>query len=698
MFSNLSPAFSNVGYTFANWNSMDDGSGTSYSDGQVYNFSLGDVVLYAQWRENTITFYENQSGSDTARFIESGVTLSSLTTFSNLSPAFSNPGYTFAGWTTNANGTGVSYANGAPYDFRSGNLILYAQWNVVPTETANFSPSGGTGTVAPLTGLQGSQVSLPLGTGISYLGYGFVGWNTVPNGTGTEYPPGASFTLTSNVTLYAQWVANTVTFFENDTPSDSVHATQSASVITLLTVFRNLSPSFANAGYSFGGWSTNADGSGTIYADGASFDFRIGSTALYATWILIPTDHVSLSGNGGTGLGAPLSGLQGSSVTLPGATTFTFLGHTFVDWATDAAGTGPVFGAGASFLLSGDVTLYAQWQADSYDVTYVPSGGAVTPDAAVYVVDTPALVLPTPTLAGHTFSGWYSSASGGTLFGAGGASFTPTASVSMYAQWTADTYVVTYDAGGGTVTPISNSFVVGSAAITLPTPSNGPSTFLGWFSAPSGGTLVGAAGSAFTPTGSSTLHAQWLAPLTYTVSFDPNGGSGSVASLSGAPGATITLPGVTGLRRPGFTLVRWSTTKTGSGVGYVSGTAMTLTASMTLYAQWTGHAPLLVLGAIGPFKGRATALTASLRTQVSRFVALIARRHYKTVSLFGYAANTGLVSLNRSISARRASAVAVYMRSRLAASHLKVTVKSAGEGSILGVAAASNTRVEVLAQ
>jgi uncharacterized repeat protein (TIGR02543 family) len=541
LFSNLSPAFSNPGYSFVNWNSMDTGSGTTYEDGQIYNFAYGDIGLYAQWRANTVTFYENQSGSDTVNYVEPGTTVQSLTLFADLSPSFSNSGFAFAGWTTNANGTGTSYANGASYDYRNGDLTLYAQWVAVPTVAASFATPGATGSVAPLSAPQGSQVTIPQGTGLSYPGHTFVGWNTAPDGSGTSLIPGSTYTLTS------------------------------------------------------------------------------------------------------------------------------------------------------------DVTLYAQWTPDTYTVQYVANGGTLSSTTASYVVDSSALTLPTPTFVGHTFTGWFTTPSGGDLVGLSGASYTPVVSVTLYAQWTADTYEVTFDPGSGTVAPASDAFVFGSSPITLPTPQDGQSTFLGWYSASSGGTLVGAAGSSYTPTQSVTLFAQWQAPTVYTITFDPNGGTGSIPPLSGTAGSTVTLPGVSGLSRPGYTMVNWSSAKTGGGSTYLSGTTMPLTASMTLFAQWSAKAASVILGAVGPFSGRTTGLTKAMKSQISRLATLIKRRGYKTVSLFGYAASTGLVSLTRSISARRATAVAAYLRSRLAALHVRVSITSAGEGSVVGASAAANRRVEVLA-
>lgn len=541
LFANLNPTFMDPGYTFTSWNTVDNGSGTSYADGQIYNFSLGDVVLYAQWTENSVTFLENRSGVDTVSDVQFADTTIALTSFAGLSPAFSNPGFVFAGWTTNANGTGTSYANSATYDFRNGDLTLYAQWSALPTETASFSAAAGSGAVSPLSGVVGAAVTLPSGTGLVNPGYTFVGWNTASNGSGTSYLPGSSFVLAS------------------------------------------------------------------------------------------------------------------------------------------------------------DVTLYAQWTPDVYSVTFVANGGSVAPTATTFVVGSAALVLPTPTYAGHAFTGWYSAASGGTSAGVGGSAYTPTANATLYAQWTANTYVVTFDAGAGTVTPASSSYQVGSTPLTLPTPSNGSSSFLGWFDAASGGSLVGAAGATYAPVATTTLYAQWQAAVMYTLSFNANGGTGSITPITAPSGTNVTIPGVAGLSRPGYTLVKWSTAKNGTGTNFASGSTMSLVASTTLYAQWSGHALAVVLGGVGPFAGRSTALTAAMRTQIKGFAARIKSHHYTTVSLYGYAANTGLVSLNKSISARRAQAVAAYLRSRLVALKVKATIKSAGEGTVAG-AATTNSRVEVIAQ
>ncbi|HEV2427448.1 MAG TPA: InlB B-repeat-containing protein [Acidimicrobiales bacterium] len=452
-------------------------------------------------------------------------------------------------------------------------------------------------------------------------------------------------------------------------------------------------PAPTSQGYTFSGWYSSASG-GTLVAGAGGTFTPSQDTTLYAQWT---PDVYTVTFNAGSGSVTPTSltytvGTTGISLPTPTST-----GYTFSGWFTAATGGTLVGLAGASFAPAQSTTVYAQWSADSFTVTYNAGGGTVSPTSAPFTVGGTSLALPTPTFAGYTFAGWFTEATGGSLVGLGGASYAPTQSVTLYAQWTAETLTVTFDAGGGSVSPSQSTYTTGSSAIALPTPINGSSTFLGWFSAPSGGTLVGQAGASYTPTQSVTLYAQWQAPATYTVTFDANGGTGSIAPITATAGSTITLPGVSGMLRPGFTLASWSTSKGGGGVSYVGGSTMTVTTSLTLYAQWSGSPPAVVLGAVGPFKGRSTTLTAAMKAQVARLAAAIKARKFKTVTIFGYAPSVGLASMSVSISRLRASAVAAYLRQRLARLGVHVAIKSAGEGFVPGGGSA-NARVEVLAR
>ena len=145
----------------------------------------------------------------------------------------------------------------------------------VPIDTTNYL-AGQTVTVAENSG------------NLVRAGYSFTGWNTAPDGSGTGYAPGATFAMGSaNVTLYAQWTklpTYVVTYDGNystggSVPSDTTNYLAGQTV----TVAEN-SGNLVWFGYSFSGWNTAPDGSGTGYAPGTTFAMGSTNVSLYAMW------------------------------------------------------------------------------------------------------------------------------------------------------------------------------------------------------------------------------------------------------------------------------------------------------------------------------------------------------------------------------------------------------------------------------
>ncbi|MEY3561804.1 MAG: hypothetical protein RL068_956 [Actinomycetota bacterium] len=179
--------------------------------------------------------------------------------------------------------------------------------------------------------------------------------------------------------------------------------------------------------------------------------------------------------------------------------------------------------------------------ANQIEVTFDAVGGTIATPVLRPRASDGKIQLPATTKANATFLGWYTSASGGTRAGGANDEWTPTADTTLHAQWNA-TYTVTYNyQDGGSTANTTATWQTGNSALTLPSPSRTGFAFQGWFTASSGGSLVGAAGASYTPINTLTLYAQWLQVTTLTLSYSnqvyPTLSSSATLSKGGSAGA-----------------------------------------------------------------------------------------------------------------------------------------------------------------
>jgi len=349
-------------YFFDGWNTNTAGTGNNYSAGSSYTVN-GNITLYAKWTidQYTVTFNIN-GGSGTTPIAQTVTRGSSINLPSD--NGLTKSGYNFGGWNTSSNGTGDNYNAGSSYTV-NGNITLYARWGY----NVYFSNNGGNGTVPTQFANPGSSITLPSGSGLTRPGYTFGGWNINSGGTGTNYNAGSSYTVNSITTLYAKWnhdpSQNRVVTFSANGGTGTVPPAQSVipgSVITLPN-----DNGLRKTGYTFGGWNTNAEGTGTNYSVGYIYT-PPGSITLYAQWNGSGTVTVYYDLNGGTNTGTPLSAqavTAGSSIILPSGSGLTKSGYAFLGWNTMANGLGNNYNAGSSFTVNGNTTLYAKWGSTS---------------------------------------------------------------------------------------------------------------------------------------------------------------------------------------------------------------------------------------------------------------------------------------------------------------------------------------------
>ena len=276
--------FTRTGYSFLGWHTSNGSSTAQYLDGQNYAFT-SDLSLYAIWAlqaDRTLSFNGNNStsGSTSSQVARSGTILSTN--------GFARSGHTFRNWNTAADGSGVTYQPNYVYSFAAA-LTLYAQWGANYTITYN-SNSADSGTVP---GSQSSYVGSPglnLGLNAGNLkrtGYRLAGWNTNSSATGTPYALGASsVTFTESKTLYAQWApaVYSVIYSPNGALAGIEPSAVTFTVGRTVTVARN-EGQLEKPGFTFGGWSTTPNGTGTLYQPATANVSLSEDTTLYAVWI-----------------------------------------------------------------------------------------------------------------------------------------------------------------------------------------------------------------------------------------------------------------------------------------------------------------------------------------------------------------------------------------------------------------------------
>jgi hypothetical protein len=147
----------------------------------------------------------------------------------------------------------------------------------------------------------------------------------------------------------------------------------------------------AYTGKMFGGWNTEADGTGTLLGAGTLYKVS-GSLILYAQWAnSTDTFTVSYDINGASGaVPSSQTVVAGSTITLPNGSGLTKDGFIFGGWNTNAAGTGSNYAAGSSYTVTGTVTLYVKWNSFFASVAEVgeylaAQSGGYDPDEPVYL-------------------------------------------------------------------------------------------------------------------------------------------------------------------------------------------------------------------------------------------------------------------------------------------------------------------------
>ncbi len=539
-------------------------------------------------------------------------------------------GYTFNNWVCSQNQ--VAYnpnAQISSWVWDTDAVIFKAQWTPIEYNIA-FNANDGTGSMNSINGVKYNEiVTLPANT-FTRANYNFIGWNTAADGSGTSYADKESAgNFTSNngttVTLYAQWqvdshkakafaYSNTATTdYANNATGGTVQVNSATAGATSEAEI-NYNASYtlkasAETGYYFNGWFDSSALSGNPLSTSASWSRTMGSgdANWYARFtveqynITMYRNYESTDSN----VTNTLTGVKyGSSqtVTIPTRTGYTFNGW----YSARTAGT-QEYGKTSPITIkdhgsnNANISLYAQWTANTITVAYAPGTGSGSMSGTTFAYGsnfTPATC---------TFT---APASKKVTFNANGGSCSTASLDSVYTfnKWKSSANSALYAAGtatndslgasSGTVTLTAQW---NQAAVTLPTPTRTGFTFKGWYDASSGGNKIGDAGSTYTPSANITLYAQWdvenhhVNAYAYSntasnaAKWENNSTGGTVQVTNGTAGATSTGSfnynvgySVTAEAKTGYTFVGWYTAAPTNGTTWGTSTSSNESLSLTM--------------------------------------------------------------------------------------------------------------------
>ena len=243
-------------------------------------------------------------------------------------------------------------------------------------------------------------------------------------------------------------------------------------------------------------------------------------------------------------------------------------GYTLDGWYTDKDCTTAY---DFSSKVTGDITLYAKWNINSYTVSFDSNGGSSV--AAQSVNYNTATSKPAdPSKTGFTFAGWFTDKDCTTAYDF---SSKVTGDITLYAKWNINSCTVSFDSNGGS-SVAAQSVNYNTAASKPADPSMTGYTFAGWFTGKDCKTAYDFNSNV---TGNITLYAKWNIN-SCTVSFDSNGGS-SVATQSVNYNTAASKPADPSMT--GYTFAGWFTDKDCTTAYDFSSK---VTGNITLYAKW----------------------------------------------------------------------------------------------------------------
>lgn len=587
--------------TFDKWR-LGSTTGTSYAANATFTPTIGSTTFYATSKNN---------GSATAATVYGQVTLPNVPAKSNTTDTITrtvkynanggsstpsdqsvSPTATVTWsdddkWYTAASG-GTGYSQGSAYTLTADNGTVYAHYTAStgtyssPSLNLSSAISKANTTATKYVVYDkntGTTVSATSTSFVATTAYTFDKWR-LGSTTGTGYAASAKYTPTvSSTTFYATFTSTTTAASVTTATATKANTTTGITLTYNVNTGTTVSPTNTaynvTVSWSGNGWYTAASG-GTKRANmGASYTPPVTGETVYAQW--------------------SESSRTAPSVTLPTATKNDTTANKTITYNANGGSVSPT---SATYVVTTSYTN-TQWNIGSASGTKLGNAGAQvtapTSSTTVYAIwsssdSSAAVTLPTPTRTGYTVTGWYSASSGGTKKGDAGASYTPsTSGETVYAQWSG--YVVSVASASTTMGTASGGGTYAGSSLTITASPKTGYHFVKW----TGGDVNNNTNTSvtFTPTSSFTATANFAAN-TYTVVYNANGGSGTMANSSFTYNGTGNLTANAFTAPSGYTFGGWASSVANATAGTVyranqaahGNMTSTNGGTVTIYAIW----------------------------------------------------------------------------------------------------------------
>lgn len=377
-----------------------------------------------------------------------------------------------------------------------------------------FNANGGSGAPATQYKFNSYDFVMPSAPSTAKTGHYFNGWST--SSTATSGHAAGARVAHSTVgdktnTWYATWKPNQYTLTINpnggtwnSTTSNSTAKQNYGTTKTIANPTRS--------GYRFTGWSKSGSGS----LSGTTFTYGAGNCTLTANWVAVYKLDVNVFVNGTNTPSTTATVFDvyiGGSLKSSGVSDYNTTHDTGTSWQVKNLVINSNYVNYKNDTLSGTLTSAKSvniYVGQKYTITYNANGGSGGTTQTVNYGTSWTTKGAICTKTGYKQTGWNTKADGtGTNYSLNaGQTNQQLSNLTLYAQWTANTYIVTLDANGGFVSPTSKTVTYDSTYGTLPVPTRTGYKFLGWYTAKSGGTQI-TSSTKVTITAAQTLYAQW---------------------------------------------------------------------------------------------------------------------------------------------------------------------------------------------